>query len=134
MSRPKAKAVLSRVCGTVTGGSTALFGNGSFAAGVTVSAGSLFLQGGSSIDDAVINALRWRNIGPANMMGRIVDIELVRGGKDEAGLRHHLAVHLHRASLNGVTGAGPAGEKAEGDQELVEALGFWELLHAPSMR
>ena len=29
----------------------------------------------ASVDDAVINALRWRNIGPANMMGRIVDIE-----------------------------------------------------------
>ena len=29
----------------------------------------------ASIDDAVVNALRWRNIGPANMMGRIVDIE-----------------------------------------------------------
>ena len=29
----------------------------------------------ASVDDAVINALRWRNIGPANMMGRIVDVE-----------------------------------------------------------
>ena len=29
----------------------------------------------ASASDAVINALRWRNIGPANMMGRIVDIE-----------------------------------------------------------
>jgi photosystem II stability/assembly factor-like uncharacterized protein len=28
-----------------------------------------------AIDDATINALRWRNIGPANMMGRIVDVE-----------------------------------------------------------
>ena len=28
-----------------------------------------------TIDDAIINALRWRNIGPANMMGRIVDVE-----------------------------------------------------------
>ena len=29
----------------------------------------------ASVDATVINALRWRNIGPANMMGRIVDIE-----------------------------------------------------------
>ncbi len=28
-----------------------------------------------SVDPAIIAAMRWRNIGPANMMGRIVDIE-----------------------------------------------------------
>ena len=29
----------------------------------------------ASLDPAVVAALRWRNIGPANMMGRIVDVE-----------------------------------------------------------
>ena len=46
----------------VTGGSTALFGTGNFAAGVTVNAGSLFLQGGTSIDDAAAVALGTGNL------------------------------------------------------------------------
>ena len=42
-------------------------------------AGSLAAQSAAppkaSLDAATINAMRWRNIGPANMMGRIVDVE-----------------------------------------------------------
>ncbi|MEN9819025.1 MAG: hypothetical protein RLZ32_2905, partial [Gemmatimonadota bacterium] len=36
----------------------------------------------ASPEDALLGALRWRNIGPANMMGRIVAVED--------------AVHVHR--------------------------------------
>lgn len=46
----------------VTGGSTALFGTGNFAAGVTVNAGSLFLQGGTSVDDAAAVTLGTGNL------------------------------------------------------------------------
>ncbi|WAC24088.1 autotransporter-associated beta strand repeat-containing protein [Blastomonas sp. SL216] len=46
----------------VTGGSTALFGTGNFAAGVTVNAGNLFLQGGTSIDDAAAVTLGTGNL------------------------------------------------------------------------
>jgi len=47
---------------TVAEGSTALFGSGNFAAGVTVNAGNLFLQGGTSISDAAAVTLGTGNL------------------------------------------------------------------------
>lgn len=46
---------------------------------IAPTAGTLAAQSAAppkaSLDAAMINAMRWRNIGPANMMGRIVDVE-----------------------------------------------------------
>lgn len=47
---------------TVLEGSTALFGSGNFAAGVTVNGGALFLQGGTSINDAAAVTLGTGNL------------------------------------------------------------------------
>lgn len=54
-------------------------------AGLTgVAAGSLAAQSAAlpaktTLDNATISSMRWRNIGPANMMGRIVDVEGIPG-------------------------------------------------------
>ena len=44
-------------------------------AALSLSAQSAPLPPKTSLDDATVTGMRWRNIGPANMMGRIVDIE-----------------------------------------------------------
>ncbi len=50
--------------------------------GCVLSAGTAPFQGTDSLDASIFRNLHWRNIGPANMMGRVTDVEGVPGNPD----------------------------------------------------
>ena len=61
----------------LTSGSLSLTGLLAFAVVLSISASPLAAQSAQSDESALFQDLKWRNIGPANMAGRVTDIEAV---------------------------------------------------------